>query len=121
MSIALRTISPEQWNILLSIDESHFVDLKSIDISPASLTKTASAFCNTSGGELFIGIEEVVGEEGKQRTWRGFADQEAANAHVQVIEAMTPLSNHYYAEFLSTSVASGIVLHLTMRKTKEIM
>lgn len=65
MPIPLRTISVEQLSALLQINESHFIDLKSIDIAPSGLTKTAAAFCNTSGGELFVGIEEIEGEQGK--------------------------------------------------------
>jgi len=121
MPIPLRTISAEQMNALLQVEESHFIDLKSIDIAPSGLTKTAAAFCNTSGGELFIGIEEIEGEQGKQRNWTGFTDQEAANAHVQVLENMSPLGNHYDAEFLGSTDAPGLVLHLTMYKTKEIV
>ncbi len=121
MPIPLRTISAGQLSALLQIEESHFIDLKSIDISPAALTKTAAAFCNTSGGELFIGIDEVEGEKGKERNWNGFTNQEAANAHVQVIENMSPLGNHYDAEFLGSAEAPGFVLHLTMYKTKEIV
>lgn len=121
MPIPNRLITAEQLNALLQIEESHFIDLKSIDIAPAGLTKTAAAFCNTSGGELFIGIEEIEGECGKQRKWNGFTDQEAANAHIQVIEKMRPIGNHYDAEFLGSAGASGLVLHLTMHKTKEIV
>lgn len=121
MPIPLRTISADQLNALLQIEESHFIDLKSIDIAPAGLTKTAAAFCNTSGGELFIGLEEIEGERGKVRNWSGFSDQEAANAHIQVIEKMSPLGNHYDAEFLGSTGAPGLVLHLTMYKAKEIV
>lgn len=121
MPIPLKTISLEQLNAVLQVEESHFVDLKSIDIAPGGLTKTASAFCNTSGGELFIGIEEIEGERGKERNWSGFIDQEAANAHIQVIEMMSPLGNHYDAEFLGSAGAPGLVLHITMYKTKEII
>ncbi|QDQ25405.1 ATP-dependent DNA helicase RecG [Chitinimonas arctica] len=121
MPIPLRIINSAQLNAVLLIEESHFIDLKSIDIAPSSLTKTAAAFCNTSGGELFIGIEEIEGERGKERNWNGFNDQEGANAHIQVIENMSPLSNHYNAEFLGSAEASGLVLHLTMYKTKEII
>lgn len=121
MAISLRKITPEQIQMLLDIEESHFVDLKSSDIAPASLTKTASAFCNTGGGEIFIGIDEIEGVNGKERHWDGFVDQEAANAHIQVLEALTPLGNHYEAEFLSADDANGLVLHLTLYKTQEIL
>lgn len=121
MSIPLKSLSAEQFRALLEVEESHFIDLKSAEISPANLSKTAAAFCNTSGGELFIGIEEAVGEQGKERKWNGFTDLEAANAHIQVIEGMSPLGNHYDAEFLRAIDAPGFVLHLTMFKTKEII
>lgn len=120
-TLPLRSLKADQYAALLEIEESHFIDLKSIDIAPAGLTRTAAAFSNTSGGELFIGIEEIEGENGKQRVWSGFVNQEAANAHIQVIEKMSPLGNHYDAEFLSSDVATGVVLHLTMYKTQEIM
>ena len=65
MPVLLRTLTPQQYDALLAVEESHFVDLKGAEITPANLTKTASAFCNTSGGEIFVGIEESVGLFGK--------------------------------------------------------
>lgn len=121
MPVALRNLTPQQYEALLAVEESHFVDLKSSEITPASLTKTASAFCNTSGGEIFVGIEESVGLSGKQRKWNGLKDQEAGNAFFQVLEKMSPLGNHYEAEFLAADGAPGLVLHLNFFKTQEIL
>lgn len=121
MPVVTRSLTPQQYDALLAIEESHFVDLKSTEISPANLSKTASAFCNTSGGEIFVGIEESVGLFGKQRKWKGLVDQEAGNPFFQVIERMSPLGNHYEAEFLSAEGAPGLVLHLTFFKTQEIL
>lgn len=121
MPIALRKLNLSQREALLEIEESHFIDLKSSEISPANLTKTASAFCNTSGGEVFVGVEEVVDLFGKQRNWAGFKDQEAGNTFFQVLEKMSPLGNHYEAEFLASDGAFGLVLHLTFFKTQEIL
>jgi len=39
----------------------------------------------------------------------------------QVLEKMSPLGNHYEAEFLTTNGAPGLVLHLTFFKTQEIL
>jgi ATP-dependent DNA helicase RecG len=50
---------------ILDLEESHYLDLKSVDITPAKLTQAVSAFANTAGGELFIGIEES-GRNGKK-------------------------------------------------------
>lgn len=121
MPVALRNLTQQQYEALLAVEESHFVDLKSSEITPASLTKTASAFCNTSGGEIFVGIEESVGLSGKQRKWSGLKDQEAGNAFFQVLEKMSPLGNHYEAEFLAADGAPGLVLHLNFFKTQEIL
>jgi ATP-dependent DNA helicase RecG len=121
MPVMLRKLTAQQYEALLATEESHFVDLKSAEITPTNLTKTASAFCNTSGGEVFVGIEESVGLFGKQRKWNGLKDQEAANAYFQVLEKMSPLGNHYEAEFLAADGAPGLVLHLTFFKTQEIL
>lgn len=120
MAIPIRAMSQEQYLSILEVEEAHFVDLKSIRIAPASLTKTTSALCNTSGGEVFVGIEEVIADDGPQRVWKGFVGQEAANAFIQVLEGMSPLGNHYEAEFLSAEDGDGVVLHLTMFKTNDI-
>ncbi|MFZ6759131.1 ATP-binding protein [Undibacterium sp. Ji50W] len=121
MAIPLKKITQAQYSDLLRIEESHFVDLKSSEISPASLTKTIAAFCNTSGGEIYVGIEEAESDEGAIRIWSGFPNQEAANAVFQVLEKMTPLANHYEAVFLEAEGANGLVLSLTTFKTQEIL
>lgn len=121
MDIDTVEISPEQAAELLSLEESHFLDLKGIDITPANLSRTASAFANASGGELYVGIDEPVGKNGRERVWRGFPNVEAANPFLQVIEGMSPLGNHYEAEFLRTRGEDGAVLHFTILKTREIV
>lgn len=121
MAITRRELSPEQAAALLLIEESHFLDFKSKEIAPATLTKTISALCNTAGGEVFIGIREVEGEAGEQRLWQGFAEQEDANAIIQVVEQLQPLGNHYEAEFLTAPDYDGSVLHFTISKTQGII
>ena len=106
---------------LLAIQEGHFVDLKSAEIAPASVTKSVSAFANSAGGELFIGIEERVGATGTERGWSGFADVEAANGLIQALEAMAPLGTHYQIEFLRSANQQGQVAHITVFKTREIL
>ena len=108
-------------NQILGIEESHFFDLKGVEIQPSKLTETISAFANASGGEIYVGIEEVVGETGKERHWKGFADQEAANGLIQTIESLSPLANHFSLLFLSNEKCEGVVVHLTIFKTKNIV
>jgi len=121
MNITSATIDENQISTILSVEESHFVELKAREVSPASITKAVSAFANAAGGELYIGIDERIGDTGTERIWRGFEKEEEANALIQVIEAMWPLGNHYSAEFLRNDAVTGIVLHLTIFKTKNIL
>jgi len=117
----LKTISSEEADQILQFEEGHFLDLKRVEIRPAKLTETISAFANTSGGEVFVGIAEDKSAARKVRRWAGFVDMEAANAHIQVLESMGALGNHYRAVFLKSSGRNGYVLHLTVPKRKDIL
>ena len=108
-------IPDDQAKKVISSQESHFCDLKSINIQPAKLTRTISAFANAEGGELFIGIED------KPRKWSGFSSQEDANAHIQVLDDLFPLNNSYSCEFLANAKQSGLVLKVQINKTREII
>lgn len=107
-------LSKEEYEKLLSIQEGHFSELKSKSISPAKLTKSISAFSNAEGGELFIGIED------DPSTWDGFNSQEEANGHIQAFEELFPLGDGYEYEFLSTSESKGIVLKVSIDKSRAI-
>ncbi|MFN6529132.1 ATP-binding protein [Nostoc sp. ChiSLP03a] len=121
MSIKVEKINYEQVSQILSSEESHFLDLKSIDIKPAKLTRSLSAFANASGGEVYIGIDETEIDRKNQRTWRGFADQEDANAHLQVFQELFPLGQYYSYTFLSCDSCLGLVLQIDINKTREIV
>ncbi|HUB45890.1 MAG TPA: ATP-binding protein [Acetobacteraceae bacterium] len=116
-----RTIDIVEASRIVRLEESHYLDVKDIDIRPAKLTESASAFANTGGGELFVGISERTEHGRIERAWRGFPTMEAANGHVQAIEAMSPLGNHYEAEFIACAPLAGYVLHITVFKTKDIL
>lgn len=58
MPIQTNKITFEQKRKILSTTEGHFIDLKSIDISPIKLEKHISAFANADGGDLYIGLNE---------------------------------------------------------------
>ena len=119
--IKVKKISAEDAENIKSLDEGHFLDLKSKEIRPAKLTETISAFANTSAGEIYVGIEENDILTLKDRTWNGFDDAEEANGLFQTIEKLSPLGNHYRAIFYHTDTEKGLVLHLTIYKTNEII
>jgi ATP-dependent DNA helicase RecG len=114
-------ISQEEAEIILGYDENHFRDLKAKEVAPAKLSQSVSAFANTAGGELFVGISEREIGGRKERYWDGYADIEAANGLVQMLEGMAPLGNLYSAQFLAAPGRKGLVLHLIVRKTREII
>ena len=103
---------------ILAIQENHFVDLKGKRIQPGKLTKSVSAFANAEGGELYIGVEE---SEGRVREWDGFQVQEDANAHIQAIDAVLPLGYGCRMEFLEGEGCQGLVLHVEIIKSREII
>lgn len=113
-----RLITSEEAAIILGYDENHFRDAKAKEIAPAKLTRSVSAFANTAGGELFVGVAE---NDDGTRTWVGFENVEAANGLLQVLESLSPLGNLYSGQFLSAPTCPGLVLHLTIRKTREII
>lgn len=107
-------ISEGQAKKLLGLEENHFGDLKAIEISPSKLTKALAAFSNAEGGELFIGIDD------NPRRWRGFANMESANAHIQVLEELFPLGDEHQYEFLESDSMEGLVLKIQVAKTREL-
>jgi len=119
--IETKAITENQKNIILDIEEDHFRDLKAIDIKPAKLTKTISAFANTVGGEIYIGIDETEVSGVKQRHWRGFTDIEAANGHLQIFEQLFPLGTDFNYTFLQIDGEVGLVLQISILKTKQIV
>lgn len=114
-------ISKEEAEALLSLEENHFRDLKAKEIEPAKLTQSVSAFANSAGGEIFVGVAEIKNAIEKKRNWEGFQDMEAANSIIQTLEAMAPLGNHYQAEFLKCEEYPGLLLKLTIQKTRQII
>ena len=94
-------ISEAQADLVARMEEGQFSDVKSTAITPAKLSHTISAFANTDGGELYIGIsEQILGGNVKQRDWDGFPDIEAANGHMQAFERYFPLGNDFQYEFM---------------------
>lgn len=110
----IRDIDTQDANVILAYDETHFRDLKAKEIAPGKLSQTLSAFANTAGGEVFIGIAE---RPDGTRAWEGFDNPEAANGLIQAIESLSPLGNFYSAQFLRCPDLQGLVLHLVLLKT----
>jgi ATP-dependent DNA helicase RecG len=72
-------IDEREVSRILRLEEGPYLDLKDSLIAPAKLSKSVSAFANTYGGELFVGIGERTISGDKHRVWSGFKDFEATN------------------------------------------
>lgn len=118
--IEIKLISKEQKKRILHLEEGHFYDHKSKDISPSKLTKTISAFSNSDGGELYIGIEESKKINKSTFIWKGFNKQEEANGHIQGLYEFFPLGLYFSYSFLQAESDNTLVLHISVNKTKEI-
>src|SRR5216684_3339288 len=115
-------INEEQADLVTRIEEGQFSDVKSIMISPAKLSHTISAFANTDGGDLYIGIsEQLLGGNAKRREWNGFPNIEAANGHLQPFEKTFPLGKDFQYEFLRCANRRGLVLHVQVSRTQAII
>ena len=99
---------------LLTLSEGHFLDFKSIRISPAKLTKSIATFANAEGGELLIGIED------NPRQWVGFDNIESANSHIQVLDQIFPLGGDIECEFLKSESYNGLVFKVTINKSRDL-
>lgn len=115
-------IDEVQADKFTQIGEGQFSDAKATAILPSKLSHTISAFANSDGGDLYIGIgEQLLGGGIKKREWAGFPDIEAANAHMAVFDKLFPLGKDFQYEFLHCANRPGFVLHVQVARTKEII
>ena len=112
-------IDEVQVTKIMATQENYLNDIKAREIKPAKLSETISAFSNATGGDVYIGI----GEDKKTnvRTWHGFDDPEHANEIFHVLFQAHAFGNHVKFEFLSNKDLPGLVLHITIKKVKEIV
>jgi len=116
MPIQTNEVNKEDVERFLLMPEDQFTEVKSIGITPANLTKTISAFANSDGGDLLIGIED-----GTPRMWSGFDDPEAANGHLQIFETLFPLGTDFSYDFLKSVGCPGVVLLVHVNKAAGIV
>jgi ATP-dependent DNA helicase RecG len=103
---------------ILLLEEGHFQDLKAKEIAAAKVAVHATAFANSAGGEIYIGVDEVSGTE---RSWRGFNSVEEANGIAQTLHEVFQGNDLISLQFLRGAGVAGFVMHLVIEKSREIV
>lgn len=116
MAIVTLHQSASERDRLLSLEEGHFLDLKSKRIAPKEVQKHFVAFANTDGGDIYIGIEDpkVNGPR-----IRGFSKQEEANDIIHALSGVTPTVDGADFEFLVFD-RGGQILHVSVPKSARV-
>lgn len=55
---------------IVALSENWIMDMKGKDIRPAKLSRTVSAFANSNGGEIYLGISHF--DDKDQYFWDGY-------------------------------------------------
>ncbi|WP_110205917.1 ATP-binding protein [Nocardioides daejeonensis] len=120
MSFETTVINDDSANVLLGEEEGYVLDFKATEIAPSKSARALSAFANSDGGDLYIGISED--KENKVFQWRGFSSIEDANGHIQAFESVFPLGNEVDYEFLSleSNREAGYVLKVSVRRSSGV-
>lgn len=115
------SISKEERDKVLAVEEDHFSDLKAKEIAPSKLSQSVSAFANAAGGEIFVGVRESQQNGAtKERTWAGFSDVEEANSVLQMLNQIAPLADFISTTFLECEGESGLVLKIEVLRNAAI-
>ena len=114
-----KAITQEEINDLLLIQEDWLIDKKGKDIKPAKLSKTISAFANTNGGDVYLGIAHT--EDKTVYYWDGFETEESMNQHIEVVSNLFDSYEDYSLETYQSKVDGSFILHIVIHKTQKII
>lgn len=111
-------ITVDALHRILSVEETHYLDVKAVELAPAKLAVHAVAFANSAGGEIYVGIDEAAD---RSRAWRGYDAVEDANGAIQVLHETFQGNDLLSVEFLRAPGVPGFVAHLLIEKSREIL
>lgn len=120
MAFEVVDITRAEAEKIIQFEEGQFGDVKAVEKRPSDLSEDVSAFANSDGGELFIGIDELKVNGAKTRSWRGFKDPEAANGLIQLFAGIFPVGSGFNYEFLRCLELPGLLFHATINKSVGI-
>ena len=77
---AIRDLQPSDLTILRKVHEGWYVEYKSQMVKASALAKSLSAFANTYGGWLFIGVQEQSGDNTVAGEFPGIPEEDVDTA-----------------------------------------
>ncbi len=117
--LVTKRLSPDDTVRIVAMQESWSVDKKDKRIKPSRLSKTISAFANSAGGEIYLGISH--GCDKTDYCWDGFDPEEEMNPFLAVLDELMPSFDGYSIEGLVSDTQPSMVLHITVHKTQQII
>ncbi len=114
-----KTVSAADALLLSTRQEDHFFDRKAAAIKGAKLQKIAVAFANADGGEVFVGIADTKDEADPEKRWKGAANIEDYNQHIQALTEVQP-ALPMELTFLKVEGKSGYVLRIQIEKSQSV-
>lgn len=110
-------LSKEEVKRILCLEEDWAMDKKGKDIAPSKLSNPVSAFANTNGGELYIGLSHYP-ENRNSYFWDGFSTKEEYNQIVDVINSVCPGYDDCSFEYCYCEDCTTVILHVMIQKLK---
>lgn len=120
LTCSKKRLTLEEVSKILSMKESWDVDMKAKEIKPAKLSRTLSAFANTSGGEIYLGITHES-EDKEKYLWDGFFAEEETNCFITMIDEVFKSFEDINMEEFIHPLRGDFVLHITVFKAKSII
>jgi ATP-dependent DNA helicase RecG len=115
--VKIKNLNSKDSENLCQRREDHFFDRKAFAVRPANLQKAATAFANSDGGEIAIGIDDDRGAQGPGTArWKGRSSIEDFNQHIQSLMEITPSLPFSFTFFASVGLP-GLVLFVQIDKS----
>lgn len=114
-----RVISIIDVEKIVTQSEDWVLDMKGKDIKPAKLSKTVSAFANSNGGEIYLGISHL--DDKNQYIWNGYINEESFNGYATLLENILPSFESYVIEAFEHPVEHTYIFHIIIHKTNTII
>ena len=119
ISYERKNVTRKEIEDILAIQEDWITDKKGKDIRPAKLSRTISAFANTNGGDVYVGIAHR--DDKTKYYWDGFDNEEQMNQYIDVVTNMFSSYEDYSIEVYKSAMDSTYVLHIVTHKTQKII